>query len=219
MSASGETSLINAIYGSLSAFSESNIYILTPSGVEYSIEISLIDLETILSKSDEEKRNLKILTYLVHREDAMLLYGFLREDARKCFTELLTVNGIGAKQAMKVLSSMSLEDFLVALDKSDVKKLSKIPGMGPKTAQKLILQLRNVLVLDSSTDASSSVKKTQSDYQDLIDAFVEMGHERKIIKEKIDRLLRENELLLYGKSKEEKENFIFQTLIKGAYGS
>ena len=141
--------MINAVHGSFAGFSENFIYILTSGGVEYSIEISLLDLEEILSKSEEERKNLKILTYLIHREDAMLLYGFLREEERKCFIELLTVNGIGAKQALKVLSSMKVEDFLMALDKSDVKKLSKIPGMGPKTAQKLILQLRNVLILES----------------------------------------------------------------------
>ena len=209
--------MINAIHGSFAGFSENNIYILTSGGVEYSIEISLLDLEEILALSEDERKNLNILTYLVHREDAMLLYGFLREDERKCFIELLTVNGIGAKQALKVLSSMKVEDFLMALDKSDVKKLSKIPGMGPKTAQKLILQLRNVLILESteSDEKKGSVTRSSSEYQDLIDAFVEMGHDRRQVKERIERLLKENELSLYGKSRSEKETFLFQTLIKG----
>lgn len=208
--------MINAVHGSFAGFEENNIFILTKGGVEYSIEMSLLDIEEILSKSDEEKSNLRILTHLIHREDAMLLYGFLRDDERKCFTELLTVNGIGAKQALKVLSAMKVEDFLLALDKSDVKKLSKIPGMGPKTAQKLILQLRNVLILDSQEeDKGGVVKKSSNEYQDLIDAFVEMGHDRKTVREKVDRLLKENELLLFGKSKSEKETFLFQTLIKG----
>lgn len=217
MSVLGGTDLINAIHGSFAGFSENNIYILTSGGVEYSIEISLLDLEEILALSEDERKNLKILTYLIHREDAMLLYGFLREDERKCFIELLTVNGIGAKQALKVLSSMKVEDFLMALDKSDVKKLSKIPGMGPKTAQKLILQLRNVLILESteSDEKKGSVTRNSSEYQDLIDAFVEMGHDRRQVKERIERLLKENELSLYGKSRSEKETFLFQTLIKG----
>ena len=108
-------------------------------------------------------------------------------------------------------------DFLMALDKSDVKKLSKIPGMGPKTAQKLILQLRNVLILESteSDEKKGSVTRSSSEYQDLIDAFVEMGHDRRQVKERIERLLNENELSLYGKSRSEKETFLFQTLIKG----
>ena len=208
--------MINAVHGSFAGFEENNIFILTKGGVEYSIEMSLLDIEEILSKSDNEKSNLRILTHLIHREDAMLLYGFLRDEERKCFTELLTVNGIGAKQALKVLSAMKVEDFLLALDKSDVKKLSKIPGMGPKTAQKLILQLRNVLILDSQEeDKGGVVKKSSNEYQDLIDAFVEMGHDRKTVREKVDRLLKENELLLFGKSKSEKETFLFQTLIKG----
>ena len=209
--------MINAVHGSFAGFEENNIFILTKGGVEYSIEMSLLDIEEILSKSDNEKSNLRILTHLIHREDAMLLYGFLRDDERKCFTELLTVNGIGAKQALKVLSAMKVEDFLLALDKSDVKKLSKIPGMGPKTAQKLILQLRNVLILESSgnEEKAPGTKKSVNEYQDLIDAFVEMGHDRRQVKERIERLLKENELLLYGKSRSEKETFLFQTLIKG----
>lgn len=209
--------MINAIYGKLSSFKDNNIFILTNSGVEYSIEISTLDLEEILKKSDEEKNNLKILTYLVHREDAMLLYGFLREDERVCFVELLTVNGIGAKQAMKVLSSMNVTDFLQALDKSDVKKLSKIPGMGAKTAQKLILQLRNVLILEQGENDEKIAKNSRSafEYQDLVDAFVEMGHDKKQVRERIERILKENELELFGKTKNEKENFIFQILIKG----
>ena len=207
--------MYNAIYGSFTGYSENIIYILTNGGVEYAIEISTLDLEEIFRKSDEEKRNLRILTYLVHREDAMLLYGFLREEERRCFIELLSVNGIGAKQALKVLSSMKLDDFLTALDKSDVKKLSKIPGMGPKTAQKLILQLRNVLILEEKADDAKPSLKGAGEYQDLVDAFVEMGHERKQVREKIERILKENELQLFGKSKSEKENFIFQTLIKG----
>ena len=217
MFASGEVDLINAIHGSFAGFNENFIYVLTSGGVEYSIEISLLDLDEILSMSDEKKRDLRILTYLVHREDAMLLYGFLREDERKCFTQLLSVNGIGAKQALKVLSSMKVEDFLLALDKSDVKKLSKIPGMGPKTAQKLILQLRNVLILENNDESENKAeqKKSINEYQDLIDAFVEMGHERRQVKDKIERILKENELLLYGKSRSEKETFLFQTLIKG----
>ena len=78
MSASGEVDLINAIHGSFAGFNENFIYVLTSGGVEYSIEISLLNLDEILSMSDEKKRDLRILTYLVHREDAMLLYGFLR---------------------------------------------------------------------------------------------------------------------------------------------
>ena len=89
--------------------------------------------------------------------------------------------------------------------------------MGPKTAQKLILQLRNVLILENNDESENKAeqKKSINEYQDLIDAFVEMGHERRQVKDKIERILKENELLLYGKSRSEKETFLFQTLIKG----
>ena len=73
--------MINAVHGSFAGFEENNIFILTKGGVEYSIEMSLLDIEEILSKSDNEKSNLRILTHLIHREDAMLLYGDDGENA------------------------------------------------------------------------------------------------------------------------------------------
>lgn len=205
--------MINAINGQLVSTCENNIIISTSSGLEYYLECSGNTVLDILSLSDERKKNLRILTYFIHREDAMLLYGFSSEDERKCFKELLSVNGIGAKGALKILSSIRVKDFISLLDMQDVKTLSKIPGIGGKTAQKLILQLKNVLVMDEEIESSD--KKTKSfEFSDLVDSCVEMGHERKRVRDRIESLMKENEVKMREMSHEEKERFLFALIIK-----
>ncbi len=210
--------MINAIHGKLISSGINHVDVLTSGGVEYHLECSTNAVMALKKRSvKDEGGDIRVLCTLVHREDAMLLYGFADEKERLCFSELVTVNGIGPRQAVKILSAITVEDFVRALDAQDVKKLSKIPGIGAKTGQKLILQLRNVLVLDEEgEDAGSGGSSHPCDeFADIVQAFVEMGHDKKRVREKIDRLLSDNQLLLYGKSHEEKETFLFSTLIKG----
>ena len=210
--------MINAVRGRYVESDGSTVVILTASGLEYSLECSQNTISTILSKTPEERNNLRIYTYLAVREDAMLLYGFADTAERNCFLQLITVNGIGAKGAIKILSSVTVPEFIRMLDTQDVKRLAKIPGVGQKTGQKLILQLRNVLVMQKEDETASSApqrKRASGEFDDIVDAFVEMGHDRKRVREKVDKLLAENQLILHGQTKEKKEEFLFQTLIKG----
>ena len=85
----------------------------------------------------------RLYTYLAVREDAMTLYGFLTHDDRLVFTQLLGVSGIGPKGALSVLSAISANDLRFAVLSDDLKTLGKIPGIGKKTAQKLILELKD----------------------------------------------------------------------------
>ena len=91
---------------------------------------------------------LKLYTYLNVREDAMLLYGFLTRDDLKVFKLLITVNGIGPKGALGVLSAITPDDLRFAVLSDDVKTISKAPGIGTKTAKKLILELKDKLKLE-----------------------------------------------------------------------
>ena len=85
----------------------------------------------------------KIHTYFQVREDAMQLYGFLKKDDLQMFKLLLGVNGVGPKAAMGVLSGITADELRFAVLSDDVKTLSKVPGIGKKTAQKLILELKD----------------------------------------------------------------------------
>ncbi|HHW12264.1 MAG TPA: Holliday junction branch migration protein RuvA [Firmicutes bacterium] len=91
-----------------------------------------------------------IHTYLSHKEDAMLLYGFLNQTEKDLFIKLISVSGVGPKTALGILSLFSADEFCRAVLSEDVKLLSKAPGVGHKTAQRLILELKNTLAKEAA---------------------------------------------------------------------
>lgn len=99
--------------------------------------------------------SVRLYTYLNVREDAMHLYGFLTEDDRKVFMLLITVSGIGPKGGLAILSVMSANDLRYAVMAGDGKAIAKAPGVGLKTAQKVILELRDKLKLEDAFEAEA----------------------------------------------------------------
>ena len=94
----------------------------------------------------EENSEIKVYTSLIHREDAMMLCGFLNKEDRDIFNILLTVSGVGMKVALVLLDEFSGYDLISAVIKGDYKELSKAKGVGPKLAQKIILELKDKLI-------------------------------------------------------------------------
>ena len=186
--------MINAIRGKCLSISDNSIVVLTEGGIEFTLECSLKTTDKFRSLSPEEKTHVRVFSILNHREDAMTLFGFYDEKERFCFTELQTVPGIGPKGALKILGGITVDDLVLALDTQDIKKLSKVPGLGAKTAQKLILQLRNVLVFDSEEEKVDGGQngKTAVRFSDFISSFTEMGYDRKSVIKAIDEVLGEN---------------------------
>ena len=144
--------MINAVHGRVAEIKPDYITILTPGGIEYRLEVSRNTSDRIAAMSASDREHVRVFAYLQHREDAMTLFGFYSEEERFCFEQLQTVPGIGARQAQKILSGITVANLIKALDGQDVKTLSKVPGIGAKTAQKLVLQLRNVLVLEDEEE-------------------------------------------------------------------
>lgn len=106
----------------------------------------------------------KIHTWLQVREDAMTLFGFLSKDDLRVFKLLIGVNGIGPKNALAVLSVMSTDDLRFAILGDDAKAIAKTPGIGPKTAQRLILELKDKISLqDAFEQKLSHVQEAQAD--------------------------------------------------------
>ena len=208
--------MINAIRGNCLSVSDNSIVVLTDGGVEFFLECSLNTTAAFRALSHEEKTHVRILTVMTHREDAMTLYGFFEEKERFCFTELQTVPGIGPKGALKILGGITVDDLVLALDTQDVKKLSKVPGLGAKTAQKLILQLRNVLVFDNSEEKEGEGKpsRTSQRFSDLISSFTEMGYDRKSVVKAIDDTLSDNKEKYEGKDDREIEKIIFSHVLR-----
>lgn len=123
--------------------------VLEVNGIGYEIKVPL----SVISKLPPVGEKIKLHTFLSHKEDAMILFGFLTRDDLEVFKKLITVNGIGPKGALGVLSTITSDELRFAIMANDINKIAKSPGIGKKTAQKLILELKDKLKL---TDVSSN---------------------------------------------------------------
>ena len=123
----------------------------------------------------------KVFMHLLHREDQMRLFGFPSDRERALFLELLKVEGIGPKQALKILSGIDPVELEGALETENLARLQQIPGLGPKTAQRLVFDLKGKLPGRSSPDPRGA-------WSDVVRALAEMGYDRKRAAEVIARL-------------------------------
>ena len=131
-------------------------------------------------------KEVKIYTHLNVREDAMQLYGFLNLDELKTFRLLLGVNGIGPKAALGILSGLTTDELRFAVLSDDVKTISKAPGIGKKTAQKLILELKDKIDLEEvfetkqehvrETEGKMESKEENAAKKDAVDALTALGY-------------------------------------------
>ncbi|MCL2066677.1 MAG: Holliday junction branch migration protein RuvA [Treponema sp.] len=113
----------------------------------------------------------RVFTWLYHREDQMRLFGFASEKRRFTFLELLKVEGIGPKGAIKIMGGINQDDLERALEEGDLARLEIVPGLGRKTAQKMLLSLKGKLLAPHEDAAVSP-------YKDLIEALTEMGYDK-----------------------------------------
>ena len=121
-----------------SSFTEA---ILDVNGVGYQVLIPMSTFDKL--PRPDEKKTVTLLTWLQVREDALTLFGFATRQERDVFLLLITVNGIGAKTALNVLSCMTVSNFCQAIASSDLKSLKKISGVGPKSAERILIELRD----------------------------------------------------------------------------
>lgn len=110
-------------------------------GVGYEVEAPM----STFYQLEQQQENVTILTHMHVREDAMLLYGFASESERVLFKTLIKVNGVGAKMALAILSAMSVNEFCSFVDAGDITALTRIPGVGKKTAERLQIEMRDRL--------------------------------------------------------------------------
>ena len=124
----------------------------------------------------------QLYTYLSVREDAIRLYGFLSEEDRQVFRQLLTVSGVGPKAALGILSALSANDLRFAVFSDDVKAISKAPGVGLKTAKKLILELKDRLKLEDAIPGGGNMGEEagshaqDADVTEAVEALVTLGY-------------------------------------------
>ena len=137
--------MITYIKGELAEVNEECI-VIEVNGIGYEVKVPLSALDELPRIGSI----IKIFTYLHVREDAMALFGFLSSDDLTMFKLLITVNGIGPKGALGILSSITPDDLRFAVLSEDVKTIAKTPGIGNKTASKLILELKDKLKLEDA---------------------------------------------------------------------
>lgn len=117
-----------------------------------------------------------LLTHLIVREDAHILYGFATQDERAGFKQLVKISGVGPRTALSILSGMSVADIAQAVAKQDAGRLTKIPGIGKKTAERLLLELKGKLgdsILGAGAGGVSVANDSQSD---ILQALVALGY-------------------------------------------
>jgi len=149
-----------------------NQAIVETHGVGYDVVISVPTFSEMPAPGAEVA--LHIHTHV--REDALSLYGFLRLDEKRLFEKLLTVSGIGPKLAITILSGMPADEMTGAIRGGDVARLTRIPGIGKKTAERMVLELRDKL--PAVTGVAEISVQTSPVEEDVISALVNLGYQR-----------------------------------------
>ncbi|HQO16948.1 MAG TPA: Holliday junction branch migration protein RuvA [Methylotenera sp.] len=138
-------------------------------GVGYEVEVPMSTFYNL----PELGSKVNLLTYFVVREDAQLLYGFGSEQEKSTFKQLLKVNGIGAKSALSILSGVSIDDLIQAVSMQEVGMLTRIPGIGKKTAERLLLELKDKF---SVAGLAQTAGQAKSATHDILNALVALGY-------------------------------------------
>lgn len=141
-------------------------------GVGYELEVPM----TTFYELPEIGNDVTLLTHFIVREDAQLLFGFGSEQERKIFKQLIKVNGIGPKVALSILSGISLNELMKAINHSESDLLVKIPGIGKKTADRLVLELKDKF---KDIPSSSSTSEMPSQLDDIQNALIGLGYSQK----------------------------------------
>ena len=179
--------MIDSITGIIQRKEPTNLFIHM-NGLVFNISICLKDYEQL----PELNQEITVLTYLNVREDLMELYGFLEYERRRLFVQLIGVSGIGPRTAINLLSNISVAHFKENIVAEDVKSLSLIPGIGPKTAQRIILDIREKITKDKATKEGLDVSKINFTYDDIYTALSSLGYRKNQIDKAIKQLNKEN---------------------------
>ncbi len=149
-----------------------NQLIMDVNGVGYDVCVS----SNTLSSLPLAGETVKIYTYLAVREDGVYLYGFSSKEERELFYKLITVSGVGPKLAISILSGLSLSDLILAIIQEDSKLLSKIKGLGKKTAERICLELKDKLDKNQSSDvAKFDTNYNEDAVQMATDTLISLG--------------------------------------------
>jgi Holliday junction DNA helicase RuvA len=147
--------------------------LLDVQGVAYEVDVPMSTFYNLPANGER----VTLFTHLVVREDAHLLYGFGSENERRAFRQLLKVNGIGAKIALSLLSGLSVIELAQAITLQETARLTRVPGIGKKTAERLLLELKDKLGADVTQ--AVGVNRTPPATSDIMHALLALGYSEK----------------------------------------
>lgn len=167
--------------------------IMDVNGVGYKIFMS----ETAIEQVGEIGQSIKVHTYLRVREDDMSLYGFNTNEELRMFELLLSVSGIGAKSAISILSHITPSTFALAVISNDIAKIKSLPGIGPKSAQRIILELKDKIETQENAKEiaqtiTKQVEENEEKVSEAISALQVLGYSRKEIEKALENIEKEN---------------------------
>ena len=167
--------MIGYLKGNVLSYDDGTV-IIEVNGVGYEIICSA----AVYAKLTADKKG-EVYTYMAVREDGVSLYGFINKEEKNMFLKLVSVSGVGPKMGISILSNMRLDDLAVKIATSNVKGLSAVKGLGKKTAERIILELREKIsaVGDSSVgDSKETVVSPSAEDEDAIIALMSLGFSR-----------------------------------------
>lgn len=165
--------MIEYIRGEIAALTPASVTIETQGGVAYLLNISLKSFDALHGKTMA-----RILVHEVIREDTWTLYGFTEERERELFRSLIGVSGVGSATALILLSSLPGEELAAVISSGDVKRLKSVKGIGTKTAERIIVDLRDKIKTDADTLNIGSSSVTP-DYEEALAALTMLGFDKK----------------------------------------
>jgi holliday junction DNA helicase RuvA len=174
-----------AFLNGLFAHKTASSVIVDVNGVGYEVHISL----NTFSDIQHLEKGL-LFTYYHVREDALTLYGFSREDEKTLFINLISVSGVGAATARVMLSSMKPEEIIRAITSSNVRQLESIKGIGKKSAERIILELKDKLSkIGAIVSQNNSTFKSNTLEQDALNALISLGISRAAAEQAVQRVM------------------------------
>lgn len=162
--------MYNYIIGKVT-YAMGNTLVVENNGIGYEIGVSATTLYDCCTPGEI----VKIYTYLYVREDTFALYGFSKLEEKTLFLRLIDISGVGPKLAMQILGGMDLNSLTVAIATGDVKTLSKIKGLGKKTAELIVVSMRDQVSADMASALSPLEKYADKDQSEAVFALVSLG--------------------------------------------